>query len=44
LGSGSIAIACWDMGFDLMAYEIDEDYYKAALDRFNQHTRQLQMF
>lgn len=41
LGSGSIAIACWDMGFDLVAYEIDKDYYDAAYKRFKAHTAQL---
>ena len=43
LGSGSIAIACWDMGFDLVGYEIDKDYYKAAMKRFKNHTAQLQL-
>ena len=42
LGSGSIAIACWDMGFDLVGYEIDKDYYEAAMKRFNAHKSQLQ--
>ena len=40
LGSGSIAIACWDLGFDLCGYELDEDYYKAALNRLEEHKRQ----
>ena len=40
LGSGSIAIACHDLGFDLTGYEIDKDYYEAALDRFNRHKQQ----
>lgn len=44
LGSGSIAIACHDMGFDLEAYEIDQEYYQAALQRLNTHRSQLQMF
>lgn len=43
-GSMSIAIACWDMGFDLDLWELDEDYYKAGVDRFNEHKRQLQIF
>lgn len=41
LGSGSIAIACYDMGFDLTGYEIDKDYYEAACKRLEQHKRQL---
>ena len=40
LGSGSIAIACYDLGFDLVGYELDEDYYKAALNRLEEHKRQ----
>jgi len=44
LGSGSIAIACHDMGFDLEGYEIDHEYYQAALQRLNTHRSQLQMF
>ena len=33
LGSGSSAIACYDMGFPLTACEIDEDYFAAAVER-----------
>lgn len=41
LGSGSIAIACYDMGFDLTGYEIDKEYYDAALKRLENHKKQL---
>lgn len=44
LGSGSIAIACWDLGFDLIGYEIDKDYYDAAMKRLNNHKAQLTIF
>jgi len=44
LGSGSIAIACWDMGFDLTGYEIDKDYYEAMTKRFENHKKQLTLF
>lgn len=44
LGSGSIAIACWDMGFDLTGYEIDADYYKAAVKRLENHKKQFVLF
>jgi len=44
LGSGSIAIACWDMGFDLTAHEIDEESYKGTMNRFENHKRQGQLF
>lgn len=39
LGSGSIALACWNKGFDLEAIEIDSEYYKNAVDRFEIHKR-----
>ncbi len=44
LGSGSIAIACWDLKFDLEAYEIDADYYNAAKKRFDTHIKQGLLF
>ena len=44
LGSGSIAIACHNLGFDLTACELDKDYYKAATKRLKEHTQQLRMF
>jgi len=44
LGSGSIALACHDMGFYLDGYELDEEYYNAALKRLQNHQRQLKLF
>lgn len=44
LGSGTIAIACWDMKFDLEGYEIDKEYYDAMMKRFDTHKHQLQLF
>ena len=44
LGSGSIAIACSDMGYDLDAYEIDAEYYQNALNRLQNHQRQLKLW
>lgn len=44
LGSGSIAIACYDMGFDLTGYEIDKDYYEAAVKRLENHKKQQTLF
>lgn len=41
LGSGSIAIACYDMGFDLTGYEIDKDYFDAATKRLENHKKQI---
>lgn len=43
LGSGSIAIACHDLGFDLTACELDTDYYNAALKRLIDHQKQLKL-
>jgi len=44
LGSGSIAIACHNLGYDLDAYEIDKEYYEATIKRFNNHTSQKQLW
>ncbi len=44
LGSGSIAIACDKNGFDLVACELDIDYYNKALKRLKIHQQQLTMF
>lgn len=43
-GSMSIAIACWDLGFDLDIIELDEDYYYKAVERFENHFNQKQLF
>ena len=40
LGSGSSAIAAHYGGFDFVGIELDEDYYKAACERFDMQTRQ----
>ena len=44
LGSGSIAIACWDMGYDLTAYEVDKEYYDNACKRLETHKAQLTLW
>jgi site-specific DNA-methyltransferase (adenine-specific) len=44
LGSGSIAIACHNLGYDLTGYEIDADYYEAACKRLKEHQRQGRLF
>ena len=44
LGSGSIAIACHNLGYDLTACELDKDYYDAAIKRIEQHKSQIRMF
>ena len=40
LGSGSIAIACHDYGFELTACELDPEYYDKAIQRIKNHTNQ----
>jgi len=44
LGSGSIAIACYDLGFDLTACELDTDYFNGAVKRLENHKLQLKIF
>ena len=44
LGSGSIAIACHNRGFEFDGWEIDEEYYNNAVKRFEQHKAQLTIF
>lgn len=44
LGSGSIAIACHDYGFDLTACELDKDYFDKAMERITNHTNQQKLF
>lgn len=44
LGSGSIAIACHEMGFDLTGCELDKDYFEAMLKRIETETAQQDMF
>jgi len=44
LGSGSIALACHNLGYDLTACELDQDYYEAAIKRIEQHKAQIRMF
>ncbi len=40
LGSGSSAIAAHIMGYNFTGYEIDKDYYDAAVERFKRHVKQ----
>jgi site-specific DNA-methyltransferase (adenine-specific) len=44
LGSGSIAIACHNRGFDLTGFEIDKEYFDNASERLRIHQSQLTMF
>ena len=44
LGSGSIAIACNDLGFDLVGTEIDKDYFDKANKRIELSKKQQTLF
>lgn len=44
MGSGSIAIACNNLGFELTATELDADYFEAACKRIKQATAQERLF
>lgn len=44
LGSGSIAIACHDYGYELTACELDKEYYDKAIQRITNHTNQQKLF
>tara|TARA_R110000744_G_scaffold117584_1_gene219866 strand:+ start:556 stop:1203 length:648 start_codon:yes stop_codon:yes gene_type:complete len=44
LGSGSIALACHNLKFDLTACELDEDYFDSAMKRIKNHTKQQRLF
>ena len=44
LGSGSIAIACHNLGFELTACELDKEYYDKAIERIKNHVSQQKLF
>jgi site-specific DNA-methyltransferase (adenine-specific) len=43
-GSGSICIACHDLGYDLTWMELDKDYYDSACKRYKLHASQASLF
>ena len=43
-GSCSIGVACHNLGFRLTACEINETYFKKAVERLKQHVRQQKLF
>jgi len=44
LGSGSIAIACHDYGFELVGCELDREYYDKGIQRVKNHVSQQKLF
>lgn len=43
VGSASSLIACEEMGFDYVGFELDKDYYEAAQKRLTEYRRQLKL-
>jgi site-specific DNA-methyltransferase (adenine-specific) len=41
VGSASSLIACYDLGFDAVGFELDEDYYRISRERLENHMKQL---
>ena len=41
VGSASSLIACYDLGFDYVGFEIDEEYYKLACQRIEEEKAQM---
>ena len=44
VGSASSLIACYDMGFDAVGFELDKDYYEASKKRLNDFMAQGRFF
>ena len=44
VGSASSLIACHDMGFEYLGFELDEDYYKMASERLQRQKDQMTLF
>ena len=44
LGSGSIAIACHNLGFELTACELDKEYLDVSIKRIKDHISQQRLF
>lgn len=44
MGSGSTAVACWNTGRKFVGYEIDEEYYNAAIERIKKETSNNELF
>lgn len=44
VGSASSLVACYDMGFDYIGFEIDEDYFKVAQERIRANQAQIRLW
>lgn len=43
-GSGSTALACWNTGRKFIGFEIDEEYFKASVERIKKETASPELF
>jgi site-specific DNA-methyltransferase (adenine-specific) len=43
-GSFSLAIACYNLDFEFTGIELDVEYFKAAVERFEEHKKQQRLF
>ena len=43
VGSASSLIACYDLGFEYLGFELDKDYYNMATERLEKHKSQLNL-
>mgnify|MGYP001313591312 CR=1 FL=1 len=44
VGSASSLIACHELGYDFIGFELDKDYYKEASERLERSRNQLKLF
>ena len=44
VGSASSLIACYDMGFNAVGFELDEDYYRESKQRLERFMKQITLF
>ena len=44
VGSASSLIACHDLGFDAVGFELDEDYYRESKQRLERFMKQITLF
>ena len=44
VGSASSLIACYDLGFDAVGFELDEDYYNESKQRLERFMKQITLF
>ena len=42
--ASSLAIACYNLGFDLTVFEIDKSCFDMAVKRFEEHKKQGRLF